>query len=277
MSCRRTFASEKERLLLIDLVDKKKHIINDSRNQSSVNMQKHIAWEEITRQFNAAELGPAKSIKQIRKIWEKIKGRAKREQDLQKVQRMKTAQTSASTHPGLDNPGVDSVVVISPSRNFHGLNAGCPELRTDVQDLRVKSKNEEVTSGSSLVSDITSAFEENTPAVVSSVPAHKIQRKHTTASRCPEVTEARYMQFQKLQQEHELKMQVVNEELAVAKHSKLAYEQWERVGQEIQKATRDIQEASQALKEASMGWLKGLHNIEEALNFFIAFFKAYKK
>ncbi|XP_047489183.1 uncharacterized protein LOC125039381 isoform X2 [Penaeus chinensis] len=75
---RQQHTSSDERLLLISLFKEKASVLLSKKTEGKKALSKAKAWEDITSALNAAALGPPRSVKQTKKLWENMKGRAKK-------------------------------------------------------------------------------------------------------------------------------------------------------------------------------------------------------
>ncbi|CAH1998891.1 unnamed protein product [Acanthoscelides obtectus] len=73
-SCERKVFSERDKLLLISLVDSYKHILENKKTDATNVEKKNGAWKEITDLYNANDVCP-RTDKQLRKLWENLKQR----------------------------------------------------------------------------------------------------------------------------------------------------------------------------------------------------------
>ena len=78
MSQPRQFYSELEKTLLIELVGKHKDVIENKKNDYKTIRQKTLAWEELAQEFNSQSGVTKRDSKQLKKCWENVKARAKK-------------------------------------------------------------------------------------------------------------------------------------------------------------------------------------------------------
>ncbi|KAK4327498.1 hypothetical protein Pmani_002053 [Petrolisthes manimaculis] len=61
-----------ERDIFLNLIREEK-VINDRRTDRRIVVLKNHAWKRVTDGFNAAGLGPKRTIQQLKKAWERLK------------------------------------------------------------------------------------------------------------------------------------------------------------------------------------------------------------
>ncbi|CAH1980318.1 unnamed protein product [Acanthoscelides obtectus] len=76
-SCERKVFSERDKLLLISLVDSYKHILENKKTDATNVEKKNGAWKEITDLYNANDVCP-RTDKQLRKLRENLKQRTRK-------------------------------------------------------------------------------------------------------------------------------------------------------------------------------------------------------
>ncbi|CAH1976703.1 unnamed protein product [Acanthoscelides obtectus] len=76
-SCERKVFSERDKLLLISLVNSYKHILENKKTDATNVEKKNGAWKEITDLYNANDVCP-RTDKQLRKLWENLKQRTRK-------------------------------------------------------------------------------------------------------------------------------------------------------------------------------------------------------
>ncbi|XP_050698788.1 myb/SANT-like DNA-binding domain-containing protein 3 [Eriocheir sinensis] len=89
LSARSSPMSPPERDLLMGLICEEK-ILQDRRTDGKVVLQKRAAWARITRLFNSHNLGPQRTEQQLKKVWERLKVKAKQEHAVKRREDMRT-------------------------------------------------------------------------------------------------------------------------------------------------------------------------------------------
>lgn len=74
-----------EKELLISLVEKYIHIIENKKTNSIFNKQKAECWERLAKEFNAMQTSGLRSGEQLKSCFEQIKKHAKQHQAEEKV------------------------------------------------------------------------------------------------------------------------------------------------------------------------------------------------
>ncbi|KAK8400995.1 hypothetical protein O3P69_002642 [Scylla paramamosain] len=69
---------EEERILLLDLINERRAVLLSKATDAHIILVKARVWEEITNSLAASDLGPQRTVKQIKKIWENMRSRAKK-------------------------------------------------------------------------------------------------------------------------------------------------------------------------------------------------------
>ncbi|XP_072402825.1 myb/SANT-like DNA-binding domain-containing protein 3 [Diabrotica undecimpunctata] len=96
--------SSLEKDVILDLAIKYKFIIENKQTDGVTNKQKAIAWENITKEFNAMNVNTHRTSKQIKTFYENIKRKIKKKQAVEKVEKYKTGggpeQTTTILLPG---------------------------------------------------------------------------------------------------------------------------------------------------------------------------------
>lgn len=72
MSGERKTYSEREKVLLISLVEKFKDAIENKKTDGTNIQKKNLAWEQITEIFNSNDVCK-RTEKQLRKLWDNLK------------------------------------------------------------------------------------------------------------------------------------------------------------------------------------------------------------
>ncbi|KAK4320496.1 hypothetical protein Pmani_008661 [Petrolisthes manimaculis] len=67
---------EEERLLLLDLINQKKDVILSKATDARMIPAKAQAWEQVTNSLASSGMGPTRTVKQVKKIWENMISRA---------------------------------------------------------------------------------------------------------------------------------------------------------------------------------------------------------
>ena len=66
---------EEERLLLLDLITERREVILSRATDARMIPMKAQAWEDVRNCLAAAGMGPPRTVKQIKKIWENMRAR----------------------------------------------------------------------------------------------------------------------------------------------------------------------------------------------------------
>ncbi|XP_050506242.1 uncharacterized protein LOC126884353 [Diabrotica virgifera virgifera] len=82
--------SSLEKDIILDLAIKYKCIIENKQTDGVTNKQKAIAWENISKEFNAMNVNTHRTSKQIKTFYENIKRKIKKKQAIEKVEKYKT-------------------------------------------------------------------------------------------------------------------------------------------------------------------------------------------
>lgn len=87
-----SYASKREQELLLELYEARKYILEDKKTEFSMKgkLKKAEAWQAIEKEYNLAALGPQKNIAQLKRMWQHMKGRAKKEYVEEKKEVMRT-------------------------------------------------------------------------------------------------------------------------------------------------------------------------------------------
>lgn len=67
---RARYATEEENRLLLSLLTERKDVIFSKRTDHMMITKKQQAWTRITELFNVAGVGPYKTCKQLKRMWE---------------------------------------------------------------------------------------------------------------------------------------------------------------------------------------------------------------
>ena len=73
------YYSELEKSLLIELVGKYKDVLQNKKNDYKIIQQKNTTWETLTQEFNSQSGVHKRESMQLKKSWENIKSRAKKQ------------------------------------------------------------------------------------------------------------------------------------------------------------------------------------------------------
>ena len=76
--CRHYF-SQLEKSLLTELVRKHKDLLENKKNDYKTIQQKNKTWEALSEQFNSQSGVTKRDSKQLKKCWENVKARAKKQ------------------------------------------------------------------------------------------------------------------------------------------------------------------------------------------------------
>lgn len=79
MAERRQYYSPLEKALLTELVRKYKDLLENKNNDYKTIQQKNNTWETLSQQFNSQSGVKKRDAKQLKKCWENIKARAKKQ------------------------------------------------------------------------------------------------------------------------------------------------------------------------------------------------------
>ncbi|KAK3871821.1 hypothetical protein Pcinc_023052 [Petrolisthes cinctipes] len=69
---------EEERLLLLDLITQRRDVILSRATDARMIPVKAQAWEQVTNSLASSGMGPTRTVKQVKKIWENMRSRAKK-------------------------------------------------------------------------------------------------------------------------------------------------------------------------------------------------------
>ncbi|XP_064635804.1 myb/SANT-like DNA-binding domain-containing protein 3 [Lineus longissimus] len=87
---KRRNSTDVERQLLLQLVESEKGIIEQRENSSKVWRQKETAWETILKRYNSQKNVSKLDIKAIKKMWDNMKAKAKKDVSKEKKARHRT-------------------------------------------------------------------------------------------------------------------------------------------------------------------------------------------
>ena len=79
MSQPRQFYSELEKSLLVELVGKHKYVPESKKNDYKSIRLENISWEALSDKFNSQSGVTKRDSKQLKKCWENVKARAKKQ------------------------------------------------------------------------------------------------------------------------------------------------------------------------------------------------------
>lgn len=71
--------SELEKNLLCDLIQRNKHIIECKKTDACTKEKKLRAWQNVTRDFNCAPGVRLRTVEQLKKCWDNLKTKSKKE------------------------------------------------------------------------------------------------------------------------------------------------------------------------------------------------------
>ena len=75
----RHYFSQLEKSLLTELVRKHKDLLEDKKNDYKTIQQKNKTWEALSEQFNSQSGVTKRDSRQLKKCWENVKARAKKQ------------------------------------------------------------------------------------------------------------------------------------------------------------------------------------------------------
>ena len=75
----RQYFSQLEKSLLTELVRKHKDLLENKKNDYKTIQQKNNTWEALSEQFNSQSGVTKRDSKQLKKCWENVKARAKKQ------------------------------------------------------------------------------------------------------------------------------------------------------------------------------------------------------
>ena len=75
----RQYFSQLEKSLLTELVRKHKDLLENKKNDYKTIQQKNKTWEALSEQFNSQSGVTKRDSKQLKKCWENVKARAKKQ------------------------------------------------------------------------------------------------------------------------------------------------------------------------------------------------------
>ncbi|KAK3860107.1 hypothetical protein Pcinc_033823 [Petrolisthes cinctipes] len=81
---RTQYMGEKERLLLLDLINQRRDVILSRATDARMIPVKTQAWEQVTNSLASSVMGPTRTVKQVKKLWENMRSRAKKFESDQK-------------------------------------------------------------------------------------------------------------------------------------------------------------------------------------------------
>nr|AHN53441.1 Myb/SANT-like DNA-binding domain [Nuttalliella namaqua] len=90
MAGRASYISDEEKNVLIELVGKYKTIIENKKSDAVSLNAKNKAWQKLSTEYNSVHGVRPRDVKQLRKTWDNLKTKWKKEQAKEKRCRMAT-------------------------------------------------------------------------------------------------------------------------------------------------------------------------------------------
>ncbi|XP_045123042.1 myb/SANT-like DNA-binding domain-containing protein 3 [Portunus trituberculatus] len=84
------YMGEEERLLLVDLIRENRAVLLSRATDARSIPLKARTWEKVAKSLAASGLGPQRTVKQAKKIWENMRSRAKKFASDEKKNLLKT-------------------------------------------------------------------------------------------------------------------------------------------------------------------------------------------
>ncbi|XP_037776237.1 uncharacterized protein LOC119573204 [Penaeus monodon] len=232
---RTQYSTQKQRDLLIELVCERKRIVCDKSHDHKITRKKKEIWKEITDLFNAAAVGDKMTEKQVRKMWERLKGRKKHAMKKKELLKTgggvpaedvddKTAKVYDIIYDELKD--LDNVFDSDPLTDDTRIHVSSVSAAEDLEDLRPSSSN------SSRQSPLQTDVEQK----------GKKEWKFSPAAEC-------YEQSLKMhEREHEMDMKIKEAQLESAQEFIVACKS---IKYFVESATQAIKEAAVAVPEAA--------------------------
>ncbi|KAJ4432500.1 hypothetical protein ANN_21120, partial [Periplaneta americana] len=89
--------SEREKMLLLDIITEYKDVIENKTTDAVTNTLKHECWGKICHKFNAQQDSDIRNSEQLRNLYDCLKRRARKERSTEKVEIYKTGGGSVAS------------------------------------------------------------------------------------------------------------------------------------------------------------------------------------
>ena len=109
MSQSRQYFSQLEKSLLTELVGRHKEVLENKKNDFRMIHQKNTAWETLSEEFISQSGVTKRDAKQLKKCWENIKARAKKQLAKEKKEAKLTGGGPSRCIPDEESSAVASI------------------------------------------------------------------------------------------------------------------------------------------------------------------------
>ncbi|XP_046400532.1 myb/SANT-like DNA-binding domain-containing protein 3 [Ischnura elegans] len=119
--------TREETKLLVDIIVKHQEVLESKKTDALSNAKKAKAWLDVQEEFNSNEFVRKRTAKQLRKSWDNLKMRKRKELADERQERMRTGGGPMPSTSREDLP--PEMEIAMPSISYSPLNAGdCDEL-----------------------------------------------------------------------------------------------------------------------------------------------------